>query len=96
MLDYFDQLLRLYFARKTSISIDPGAHNYVIHKQPPKQLHCFDNDAGPVLTMSHMDARQFRFNDQGRLVNSAGRVFNTLHQYDRHPELAQRLLRTLT
>jgi len=96
MLDYFDQVLRLYYARKTHFSMEQASHNYVIHKQPPKHLHRFDNDAGPVLTMSHMDARQFRFNDQGLLVNSAGRVFNTLHQYDRHPELAQRLLRTLT
>ena len=96
MLSYFDQVLPIYYARKTRKTIDQGTFNYVIYKQPPKLLHCFDNDAGPVLTMSNMDARRFRFNAQGRLVNSAGRIFNTLHHYDRHPELARQLVRTLT
>jgi hypothetical protein len=96
LLDHLDQVLRLYYARKTHFSMDQASHNYVIYKQPAKQLHCFDNDAGPVLAMAHMDARQFHFNAQGLLVNSQGRVFNTLHQYDRHPELARQLLCTLT
>ena len=95
MRDYFAQVLPLYFARKTNQSIDQGTHNYILYKQPPPKVRRFEND-GPVLTMGYIDPARLRFNEQGLLVNAAGRVFNTVHQYDRHPEVAQRLLKVLT
>jgi hypothetical protein len=96
MLDYFDRMLQLICARKTALPIDQAAHNVVIHRQPPPSLHRFDNDTGPVLTMAEMDPRQFRFSERGFLINATGQSFNTLHQYDRHGELAPKLLRLLT
>ena len=96
MLDYLEQVLQLYAARKPLRTIDQATENYILHKQPPKVWHAFDNDNGPVLTMAKMKPDQFRFNERGLLINPAGRVMNTLHQYDRHPELAMRLLRILT
>ena len=96
MLDYFDRVLRLYYARKTNHTIDQATHNYVLHKQPPEKVYRFSNDSGPVLTMANMDPRQIQFNDQGFLINQAGRVVNVVHQYDRHPEIARRLLKLLT
>jgi hypothetical protein len=96
LLDYFEQVLRLYSACKPRSSIDQATHNYILYKQPPTLWQAFENGAGPVLTLGYMKAHQFRFNEQGLLVSANGRVFNTLHQYDRHPELAQRLIRLLT
>ncbi len=94
--DYLDQVLQIYAERKPVRTIDQATENYILYKQPPKKWRAFDNDNGPVLTMTNMKPERFRFNEQGLLVNTAGRVFNTLHQYDRHPELAQQLLKTLT
>ncbi len=94
--DYFDQVLQIYSERKPVRTIDQATENYILHKQPPKMWRAFDNDDGPVLTMTNMKPDQFHFNKQGLLVNAAGRVFNTLHQYDRHPEITKRLLQTLT
>jgi hypothetical protein len=96
LLDYFEQVLQLYSACKPRSSIDQATHNYILYKQPPKPWQAFENGAGPVLTLGYMKPHQFRFNEQGLLVNADGRAFNTLHQYDRHPELAQRLIRLLT
>lgn len=96
MRDYFAQVLQLYYMRKTGRTIDQGTHNYILYKQPPPKVHRFENDDGPVLTMGYIDPASLHFNGRGLLVNSAGRAFNTLHQYDRHPELAQRLLKLLT
>jgi hypothetical protein len=95
MRDYFARVLQIYYARKTRKTIDQGTHNYVLHKEPPPKVHRFDND-GPVLTMGFVDPARLSFNHHGLLVNSTGQVFNTLHQYDRHPELAKRLLEVLT
>jgi hypothetical protein len=92
MLDYFERVIRLFFTSKTVKTIDQATCNVVIHTQPPTPLHFFDNDNGPVLTMAQMSPRQFRFNEQGFLINQTGKVFNTLHQYDRHPELIPKLL----
>jgi hypothetical protein len=94
--DFFTQALELYHSKKNGELIDQAAFNYLLHKQPPPDRQDFDNDTGPVLTMANMQPWQFQFNADGLLVNAAGRVFNTLHQYDRHPKLARQLLQTLT
>lgn len=94
--DYCARALRLFYARKTRWTIDQATFNYILHLQPPPNVHRFDNDAGPVLTLGNMDPARLRFNAAGRLINPAGSVYNTLHQYDRHPALAQQLIRLLT
>jgi hypothetical protein len=48
------------------------------------------------LTLGYVDPAQLQFNDRGQIVSLDGRVINTLHQYDRHPELAQKLVNGLT
>jgi hypothetical protein len=94
--DYLDQVLDLYHSKKNGELIDQAAFNYLLHKQPPKVWCAFENETGPVLTMANMKSDQFHFDAQGFMVNAAGRVFNTLHQYDRHPELAPKLIQRLT
>ncbi|MDR3456737.1 MAG: hypothetical protein P4N60_04785 [Verrucomicrobiae bacterium] len=94
--DYCARALRLFQARKTRWTIDQATFNYILHLQPPPNVHRFDNDAGPVLTLGGVDPARLRFNAAGRLVNPAGSVYNTLHQYDRHPQLAQQLIQLLT
>jgi hypothetical protein len=94
--EHLEKSTAIFRTRKISKTIDQATHNLIIHRQPPPCLRAFANDNGPVLTMSNMRPEQFRFDADGRLVDVAGRVYNVLHQYDRHPELAARLLRVLT
>lgn len=94
--DYCARALPIFYACATSETVDQATFNYLLHLKPPPRVHHFDNDAGPVLTMGHVTRAQLRFNAAGQLVNPAGRIFNTLHQYDRHPELAAKLIPLLT
>lgn len=96
LIDFLEKFLELFFSKKDGELVDQAAFNYLLHKWPPKFWQAFDNDTGPVLTMAQANPNRFRFDEHGLMVNAANRVYNTLHQYDRHPELARRLLRTLT
>jgi hypothetical protein len=76
--------------------IDEAVHNFLIHQEPPAKLHCFENFSGPVLTMTGIDPARLQFNQRGQIINAAGQPIQTLLQYDRHPELAQKLVGSLT
>jgi hypothetical protein len=95
MMDYLERMTRALQATKSRATIDQAAHNWVIHRQPPPALHRFENETGPVLTMHYLDPARIRCDENGRVINRTGEVVNTLHQYDRHPELAQKLLAQL-
>ena len=47
--------------------------------------------SGAGLELIHVPAEQVRFDDEGQFLNSEGDVVNVVHQYDRHPELDQRV-----
>ncbi len=94
--DYVERKIRIFCQKKLRLSIDQATHNFILYQEPPPALRVFDNDAGPVLTMGYVSPEKLRFNQNDLLVNTVGRVFNTLHQYDRHPDLRERLLRVLT
>jgi hypothetical protein len=96
MCDYLERMGRVLYAARRRENIDQAAHNWIIHRQPPPALYRFDNDTGPVLTMHFIDPTKLREDDQGRVLNLAGQIVNTLHQYDRHPVLARRLVGMLT
>jgi hypothetical protein len=96
VLDYLDRMVSILCTYKKRTNTDQAAHNFLIYKRTPKALHRFDNDSGTILTMANVDPSCFRINDQGLLINGSGRLFNTLHQYDRHPELSKHLLAVLT
>jgi hypothetical protein len=96
MCDYLERMGRVLYAARSRDIIDQAAHNWIIHRQPPPALHCFDNDTGPVLTMHFLDPAKLREDSCGWVMNAAGQIVNTLHQYDRHPALARRLTGMLT
>jgi hypothetical protein len=96
MREYLAQLTRILCEKKERRPVDQAVHNYLAHQEPPANLRCFENACGPVLTMGEVAPDRFQFNDQDQIITSAGQVVNTLHQYDRQPELAQKLLKRLT
>jgi hypothetical protein len=93
--EHLARVIRILLEKKERKTIDQALHNFLIYKHPPAKLHCFENFAGPVLTMAAVDPARLRFNSHGQILNADGGVINTLHQYDRHPALAQKLLATL-
>lgn len=91
MLQYLEAFLE--HLKKVPVAeggTDQGIHNYLIYTHKINNLRLFDNESGPVLTMHFMD--EYRVNDQGLVCNEQGRAVNVIHQYDRHPALAQRYL----
>jgi hypothetical protein len=94
--EHLARMNRILLQQKDRKTIDQPVHNYLVYKKPPAKLHRFANFAGPVLTMVYIEPERLQFNDRGQLINPDGSVINTLHQYDRHHELAPKLLKALT
>jgi hypothetical protein len=94
--EYLAGVTRILCEIKHRKAVDKAVHNFWVHKTPPAKLHRFENFSGPVLTLGYVDPARLQFNDRGQIINPAGHVINTLHQYDRHPALAQKLLSALT
>ena len=94
--EHLINVTRILCEKKERQPIDKAVQNYLVHKEPPAKLRRFENFSGPVLTMAGIDPARLQCNDRGQIISPDGHVINTLHQYDRHPELAQKLLRALT
>jgi|ERR1019366_1137885 hypothetical protein len=94
--EHLARVTRILCEKKERKPIDKAVHNYLVHKEPPAKLHRFENFSGPVLTMGGIDPARLQFNDRGQIISPGGHVINILHQYDRHPELAQKLVSALT
>ena len=78
-------------SRETLGGIDQGIHNYLLHCDRLGQVREFTNEDGPVLTMHYVKDNVVRINSEGLLTNRAGAIANTIHQYDRYPEIVSRL-----
>ena len=76
--------------------VDKPAHSFLVRQNPPPQLHCFENFAGPVLNLANVDSSALRFAPDGRLQGRAGQIASVLHQYDRHTDLQPKLTALLT
>jgi hypothetical protein len=94
--EYLTKVTRLLCGTKQRESIDQGVHNHSINQYPPAKLNMFENFAGPVLTMAHIPRARIQLDSRDRLLNADGGVINTLHQYDRHPQIMPQLLKAVT
>jgi len=70
---------------------DQGIHNFLIRQQCLNAVSIHPNRRGPVMTLGAMRFDDLRFNRAGWVLNEAGEVIPTLHQYDRLPELRDML-----
>ena len=70
---------------------DTAVHNYMLYTHQITDVSLFANENGPVMTLGYKKTHSFQFNAAGLLLNDAGEIVNTLHQYDRHPLLVERL-----
>ncbi len=76
---------------------DQGVHNYLCRLLIDASVQISKNNFGPVLTMrpTLTGGVDFALSSSGQVLDSNGKVIPVLHQYDRHPELASSLIRTL-
>jgi protein involved in polysaccharide export with SLBB domain len=71
---------------------DQGIHNYLLIQKRLPGVTVHPNRHAPVLTMGVMNPGEVRFNAADEVLNENGEVAPVLHQYDRLPEVKQRLL----
>ena len=69
---------------------DQPVHNYVVHNGLAPRVRLVRNGEGPVLTLGLMEAAAV-----SSLLPDRYAEFSVLHQYDRHPRLAEALLAEL-
>jgi hypothetical protein len=74
---------------------DQGVHNYLRLENKVRNLILHPNRLGAVLTMGVMQPGEFQVDAAGKVLNEDGSVPPVLHQYDRLPELKQRLRSSL-
>jgi len=98
ILEYLNLMLEHLFSAKWMHRVcvqDQGVHNYLAHVTMRDRRVLFENGRGPVYTMGLCSEENFRFDDQGALLNVDGSVAPVLHQYDRFPQITNRLLKSL-
>jgi hypothetical protein len=72
---------------------DQGIHNFLVHGALKPTTTLLRNGEAEVLTMGYLGREgEFAMDAEGRLVDAKGQLFNVLHQYDRHPELAGKIV----
>jgi hypothetical protein len=92
MLEYLRLMTRsLMRLRRQYGGLDQGVHNHLLHTGAIPGAKTVENDRGAVMTLGYVLPGEMVFDDEGRLLDCEGRIVPVLHQYDRHPELAERV-----
>jgi hypothetical protein len=78
-------------AIRGSFGFDQAIHNWLFWTGALPGAEVKKNFAGTVATLQLEPPERFHYDDQGRLLNLDGRPSPVLHQYDRHPEIVQRV-----
>jgi len=98
VIKYLRKMTELAFEVRTMpmvTGLDQGIHNYIVHQGLVPQTHLHANSEGGVLTMGVMEYDEIQRNTDGEVTDAAGQVIPILHQYDRHSEVARRLVAAL-
>lgn len=93
ILDYLKQMVHYLLTTPSAFGCDQAIHNYMIHKEMLKTLSLANNGEGSVLTIGRIPHGTIKIDTHGNLLNNNGTIPNTLHQYDRHPDINQRIMK---
>jgi len=74
---------------------DQGLHNFLVYRGHLPGLRLLTSDDGVVATLGAVPRAEIRLNAAGEVVTSDDRVIPTLHQYDRHHDLRDKLWKEL-
>jgi hypothetical protein len=61
---------------------DQCIHNYLVYNNFFKEFHLYKNTEGNIATINYY-SKKLTFNSHHQLVNSQGRPYDVVHQYDR-------------
>ena len=75
--------------------IDQGIHNFLGLTNAIPGGAIIPQSKSPVLNIGCNPAETLRFNTLGQLLNEKREVASIVHQFDRHPKLAEKLLKDL-
>ena len=92
ILDYLKQMVGYLLTTPSAFGCDQAIHNYMIHADKLKTLTLIKNGEGSVLTIGRIPHGTIKIDQSGNLLNSNNSIPNTLHQYDRHPDINQRIM----
>jgi hypothetical protein len=87
MLQYFRNMLSLICSMKNIPGLDQGIHNYLLYKSMIPTAHQFEDDAGPVSTISQFKPLHKIKIKGGKVRGITGEIISIVHQYDRHNQL---------
>ncbi|HEY4196722.1 MAG TPA: hypothetical protein VGM63_14360 [Mucilaginibacter sp.] len=86
VLQYLEYIKsKLEFRDELPWAFDQGAHNGFVHHLKPAGMRVFKNDDGFVATLGAY--QPYELNSCGEIVNSKGKVYPVVHQYDRSGKL---------
>lgn len=71
---------------------DQGIPNYLIRTDRLEDVEVVPYGSGPAMHVGIAPRDSIRTDLEGRVLNREGEVCNIIHQYDRHPDLAETLL----
>ncbi|HUC84237.1 MAG TPA: hypothetical protein VL970_03515 [Candidatus Acidoferrales bacterium] len=94
--EHLARLTGILCKRRDRQPIDKAVHSFLVHQEPPPNLHCFENFSGPALNLGNVDPAALQFAASGHILGRTGQIVNILHQYDRHADLKPKLAALLT
>jgi hypothetical protein len=96
LVQMVDEILSLGLAASGRSGVDQGVHNVLLWTGRLGVVTELATLGGPVATLGGVCERPWRLDPDGKLLNRDGSMVSVVHQYDRDPQLAASLLRTLT
>jgi hypothetical protein len=88
-----DYMIRLRSKLSQLQICDQAVHNKIIYEDSLKELKIFRNRYAPVMTMGTMDKSMIQLDHEGFVLNDDSTIANVLHQYDRHLDIQERLIK---
>jgi hypothetical protein len=86
ILDYLDYIKKkLEFRNELPWAFDQGIHNGYVYDFKPAGMRVFKNDDGYVSTLGAY--QPYQTNSRGEVINSEGKSYAVVHQYDRSGKL---------
>lgn len=82
IIDYLKYLCnKLNFRQNAGWGLDQGLHNSYVYIENPVRMRVFGNDEPLVSTLGAY--QPYTLNSAGKVVNSEGKIYAVVHQYDR-------------
>ncbi len=73
---------------------DQAHANYIVHTNLLKEMFFYKNEDGPIATVFHL--KKIVFDAQSRLINTKGKPYLLVHQYDKKIEIFSNKIERIT